>query len=774
MARAVKNDILYMEQVEQLLKQTVLGVSSSIINAIILSFVLWGATSHFIIILWFISIVAISLIRMFLQYYFQKVPSRAENIILRRNIILISLIASGIIWGSSGVFLFPDSSIGHQVFIAFIIGGMIAGSVGAFSVIKKAFLAYSIPALLPILIMFFQINDEIHYAMGTMLGLFWLMMFLTVKRLNKEVIKSLNLKYENLGLITDLEKEVNERKKAEEALLKRNQEIEEIVHVRTVDLKEANKKLMDEIEERRKIEKALNESKEKYKELANSLPQIVFEMDIQGKLTFVNRNAMTLFGYNREEFEKGFYYLQMLTEEERERAASNVRDLLLGMQHEEENEYMALRKDGGTFPIAIHANPIIDDHKPVGCRGIVIDLTEKKKDEKEKNRLELQLLRAQKMEAIGTLAGGVAHDLNNILSGIVSYPDLLLMDISEDSPMRKPILTMKDSGIKAAAIVQDLLTLTRRGVVNKEIININLIINKYLESPEYIKMISFHSGIQVDTDLEKDLCNISGSSIHLMKTVMNLVSNAAEAIHEKGKIHISTKNRYIDYPVKGYDNIEEGDYVELSVSDTGIGISSDDLERIFEPFFTKKVMGRSGTGLGMAVVWGTVKDHDGYIDVGSVEGEGTIFTLFFPVTREEISSDRDLQEMAAFQGKGESILVVDDVKEQRTIASDLLSRLGYRVSRVSKGEDAIKFLKKNHVDLIVLDMIMEPGIDGLETYKRVLEINSEQKTVIASGYSETDSVKEAQRLGAGAFIQKPYTIDKIGPVIRNELDKSIE
>lgn len=398
------------------------------------------------------------------------------------------------------------------------------------------------------------------------------------------------------------------------------------------------------------------------------------------------------------------------------------------------------------------------------------EIIERKQAEEEKMQLEVQLQRAQKMEAIGTLAGGVAHDLNNILSGLVSYPELLLMDIPEDSPLRKPILTIQESGQKAAVIVQDLLTLARRGVATTKVLNLNDIISDLLTTPECDKLRAFHSNIQLETNLDTDLLNILGSSVHLSKTVMNLVSNAAEAMPGGGKITISTANQYIDRPIKGYENVQEGDYAVVSVSDSGIGISPEDLARIFEPFYTKKVMGRSGTGLGMAVVWGTVKDHNGYVDVQSTPGEGTRCDLYFPVTREELTEKKTTVSVDKYMGS-ESILVVDDVLRQREIASQVLSKLGYSITSVSSGEEAIEYLKSNSADLLVLDMIMEPGIDGLETYRSILELHPGQKAIIASGFSETERVKEAQKLGAGAYIRKPYLLEKIGSAVRSELDR---
>jgi len=375
------------------------------------------------------------------------------------------------------------------------------------------------------------------------------------------------------------------------------------------------------------------------------------------------------------------------------------------------------------------------------------------------------------MEAIGTLAGGVAHDLNNILSGIVGYPDLLLMQLPEDSPLRKPIVTMKETGKKAATIVRDMLTLARIGVADFEVISLNAVISEYLGSPEYKKLKSYYPGVEVECGLETDLMNILGSPAHLSKTIMNLVSNAAEAITEKGKITISSENRYIDRPISGYENVEEGDYIVFTVSDTGAGISPEDIKRVFEPFYTKKKMGRSGTGLGMAVVWGTIKDHNGYIDVQSTVEKGTTFTLYFPMTRQELSKDQVGLPIEDYMGRGESILVVDDVKDQREIASTMLSELGFSVTVVSSGEEAVEYLQTNSVDLLLLDMIMDPGMDGLDAYKKIVEIHPDQKAIIASGFSETARLKKAQKLGAGQYLRKPYTLEKIGMVVRKELDK---
>jgi CheY-like chemotaxis protein len=354
---------------------------------------------------------------------------------------------------------------------------------------------------------------------------------------------------------------------------------------------------------------------------------------------------------------------------------------------------------------------------------------------------------------------------------VVGYSELLAEKLSDNSLLRKYANNIHQSGIRGAAIIQDLLTLTRRGVTVSEVVDLNRVVVDCLRTQEFEKLKFHQPGVNLLTDLEDGLLNIHGSPIHLAKTIMNLALNAAESISGQGEVTIRTENRYLDQSLQKYDDIREGDYVVLTVSDTGRGISANDLGRIFEPFYTRKVMGRSETGLELAVVWGTVKDHNGYIDVRSGEGEGTTFTLYFPATREKPAKVEKTAPSDSYVGKGESILVVDDVKEQRELAISMLERLGYRAEAVAGGEEAVAYLKDKKADLIILDMIMDPGMDGMETYRRIIEIHPKQKAVIVSGFSESDRVRKAQKTGAGAFVRKPYILEKLGLAVRKELDR---
>ena len=435
-------------------------------------------------------------------------------------------------------------------------------------------------------------------------------------------------------------------------------------------------------------------------------------------------------------------------------------------------EHRIIYKDGKAGFISVRYYISCDENgNAVKIVGVNQDITASKLAEARLRESEEKLIRAKKMESLGLLAGGVAHDLNNVLSGIVSYPELLLMNLSEDSEFRKPIKTIHESGIRAAAIVQDLLTIARGVATPREVINLNHVIEEYKTSPEYSKLMQYHPAVTVETDLNENLMNISGSSIHIRKLIMNLVSNASEAIEGGGNVKVTTQNIYVDRPIKGYEDVKAGEYVLLSVSDNGSGIEATHLEKIFEPFFTKKIMGRSGTGLGLAVVWNIVQDHEGYIDVTSGKN-GTAFKLYFPIIRDKAIA-ADMNEFVEnYSGNGEKILVVDDEESQREITCNLLNALGYNAESVASGEESIEYLKEKSADLVVLDMIMYPGINGCATYERILENNPGQKAVIVSGYADTSKVKKAQRLGAGKYLKKPLTIETLGLAIKDELKNS--
>ncbi len=543
--------------------------------------------------------------------------------------------------------------------------------------------------------------------------------------------------------------------------------------------------LRNEVVERKKAEKVLEEQYSFTNNIIESSIDAIMVTDHQGIILQINKAYQKMLGFSEKELigkhtselfllEDGLYETTtdetlQVNEAFRQSGIKMVEELY-EKKHINSRKVYLMRKDRKWVPVEESLVLLTDNNsEAIGAVAILRDITDRLRAEKNREMLQNRLNRAEKMETIGTLAGGVAHDLNNILGAIVGYPELMLDDIPKDSPLRSSILAIKESGERAVAVIQDLLTLARRGISISEVINLNSIITKYLATPEFQNLEEFHPDISLETNLATDLLNILGSPVHLSKVVMNLVSNAAESMQAGGKIMVSTENIYLDKTVRGYDKIKGGDYTLLTVSDEGTGIPEKDLKRIFEPFYSKKVMGKSGTGLGMAVVWGTVKDHKGYIDIESKEGIGTIFKLYFPVTRDEIEDRDGPVPIEKYVGNGEKVLIIDDVKAQREVASNMLTKLNYHTETVKSGEEAVEYLKNNSADILVLDMIMDPGIDGLETYKRILEIHPHQKAVIASGFSESDRVREVQKLGASTYIKKPYTLEKIGLAVKAKL-----
>jgi len=400
------------------------------------------------------------------------------------------------------------------------------------------------------------------------------------------------------------------------------------------------------------------------------------------------------------------------------------------------------------------------------------DRTAEKQAEVERLAMEVKLQRARKMEALGLLAGGVAHDLNNILSGIVGFPDILLMNLPQDSALRKPVGIIKDSGLRAAAVVADLLTVARGATGRREFAGLNDLVLEYLASPEHLPFVARHPQVECVTRLDPNLPPIFCSPVHIKKCIMNLVSNAMESIDGAGLVVLSTSRELVTDQVARENNVTSGEYAVLNVSDNGKGIQEKDLEHIFEPFYSKKIMGISGTGLGLAVVWNSVIDHGGMIQVNSSPA-GTVFSLYFPLAEQGKLEAGTSVEPGSFRGRGEKILIVDDESMLRDLAAAMLSSLGYGVAVAVSGEEAIAYCRTHTVDLVLLDMMMEPGINGLETYRQLLALFPDQKAIVVSGFAETDDVKAVQALGAKRFLKKPYSIEQLGRAIRHELDGNL-
>jgi len=428
-------------------------------------------------------------------------------------------------------------------------------------------------------------------------------------------------------------------------------------------------------------------------------------------------------------------------------------------------EIPILHKDGGIRMGLWNSSAIYggDGRTPVATISSGQDITERK-------RLEAQLLHGQKMEAIGTLAGGIAHDFNNVLQIVSGYIQLLLQGKAEDDPDRRYLNQIDRSTQGAAKLVKQLLIFSRK--VESRLRPVYL--NQEVRRVEELLARVIPGMISIETCLSDDLKIINADPTQLEQVIMNLAVNAREAMPEGGRLVVETENAVLDEEYcKVHLGAVCGRYVLLTISDTGCGMGREALEHIFEPFYTTKEVGK-GTGLGLATVYGIVKNHNGYTVCYSEPGQGTVFKVYFPVLGAIENVEQayvEHEKVNEVCGGNETILLVDDEKSILDTTCDILDQHGYTVISAETGEEAVEIYKRegNRIDLAILDIGM-PGMGGHKCFRELLKINPEIKVLIATGYSANGKVKETLESGAAGFIGKPYRLIDMVKKVREVLD----
>jgi CheY-like chemotaxis protein len=400
---------------------------------------------------------------------------------------------------------------------------------------------------------------------------------------------------------------------------------------------------------------------------------------------------------------------------------------------------------------------------------------ERRKSEQRKAEVHEQLIRAERMASLGMLAEGAADDLASIFEPVQRHIDSIRSQLPDESSAHRLLDEIDAAGKKSAAVIQDLQIIGKGGQFERRPVDINIVVKNWLNRENFLDLQKKHARVRLQLNLGNGLPRISGAAEQLSKVVANLVTNAFESLPNGGIVEVTTTSEPVAHPVGRYGTGQPGEYVILKVRDSGGGLHPEDLERVFEPFYTRKRMGRHLlSGLGLTLVYRVVADHEGYIDVETAQGKGTAFLIYLPLPAGTLADVLNLQE--DFSGT-ETILVVDDYAAQRDTAVDLLRGLGYAVVTASNGHEAIEFVRaaqesatEKSIDLVVIDLVLGDEFDGVETYKNLLELVPDQKAIMVSGFSDINRIVEARKLGLSRCIQKPYSAESLGRAVREELD----
>jgi two-component system, cell cycle sensor histidine kinase and response regulator CckA len=754
-----ENLLVRAEQIKLLYRNAPVSMIASVINPCILVIILWNAVNHQYLLAWAAGVILVTAFRYSDVIRFQRAapaPSQALNRFT------LGTFLSGIMWGSAGVIIFPSESLVHQTFLAFVLGGMVTGSAGAYSVVKRTFFSFCIPVIAPIIIRFFLIADLNHITMASMILLFAVLVTAMAMYMHNMNINSLRIRFENKNLISyldaakadaenlaqDLTREIAMRKNTEEQLNQHKEHLQELVEERNTELLSANDQLRKEIRERLRAEKALKQSEEYFRSLIENTQDLIAVVDREGKILYLNPSVEQLLGYWQEDL----YHMnifEFIHPEDKQTAfekfgsitqkPGNVESLLIRIKHHNgswnifEAIGKSIMKDSGSMNVVINSR----------------DVTERRKIEEE-------LSKVQKLESVGILAGGIAHDFNNLLQAIMGNISLSKI-LSDPAGKTYDLLGKAEQAAEQARdLSYRLLTFSKGGEPFRQLISLKELL------VEAVTLALSGSGIAPGFAFEENLYTVKVDESQIRQVIRNIVENAKEAMPDGGTFTAGANN--IDIGAKDNLPLKEGRYLHISFTDQGIGIPEKSLSRIFDPYFSTKEMGtEKGQGLGLAICHSIVSKHEGLITVESQPGKGTTFHIYLPAAEQALPAA--IKEGGQLPGR-RVILFMDDEVRVRDIGGKMLESLGYGVELAKNGEEAIEAFRKaresgRSFDAVILDLTVKEGMSGREAIRRLKEIDPGIKAIVSSGYADDPIMKDFNKHGFMDAIAKPYTIEEL-------------
>jgi PAS domain S-box-containing protein len=715
------------EQVRTLYSQSAPVLLANVLNAVIVCIALWSRVPHALLLGWVgtMTLMVVVRIEMRRRYWsFERTPSEQEIWGLRFT---IGSLCAGLLWGFAGGVLMPDSLL-HQVVILFVIGGMAAGASASIACYMPAYFAYLIPSLVPAVIRLGSFGGEEHLAMIAMLVMFIAGLTLVARNVNRSLTQAFRLRFENTQLYLLVSRAQAALVRSNEELIRSNERLESRVQARTDELRASQAQLF---------------------EIVNESPDAIVVFDESGHVVSANPAAERISGRAASELiGKHFSATEALGPEDTKRAVE-VFGSLLGGEERPPEEFRVLRPDGETVVAEMKMRVVQGLEGKRRIHTMIRDVTERHRLLRLKEAYDRRLREAERLEAVGMLAGGVAHDFNNVLTTILANVDLV--DRWIDKPEVKARLgDIRHGSLQAANLTKQLLAFSRRQVLDVQPTDLVDILTN--ARPMFERALGEQNRLSITLPAEEMVVLVDATQIE--QAILNLLVNARHAMPEGGRADVELRRMELtgdtDWP-----DAEPGAYVRVSVSDSGTGMDEVTRSRVFEPFFTTRELGH-GTGLGLSSVHGLIKQARGYIRVTSTPGDGSRFEILLPCHSALVPKTSSRDATAWRPGTG-IVLLVEDQTQVRHSLERILEDAGYQVLSAEDGDQALEIVRKKEgrIDLLVSDVIM-PGISGIELSRRLLAQYPQLAVLLVSGYAGTEITRLAELGEHVQFLQKPF------------------
>jgi len=704
--------------------------------------VLWPLHPGFGLPLWFGAILLGTVVRFALGQWFKRSSGRALPAERWLRFYSVAAIVNAICWGASPVIFFSARSPQMNIFIAFVIGGLVAGAAGTLASLNITMRLFTAVVCLPMIIRYLVVGDRLHVVMGIMMTIYAAAYLAMSSTFGRMIITSLKLRYENL-------REIDERKKAEAELRLIKDGLEETVSRRAGELKRANKELSREVAERRLAEERLNESEKRYRNLVESSSDWIWEVDRDGVYTYSSPSVELMLGYTVEEI-LGKTFFDLMPPGEAERILAEFRDKRDNGLPFVRLVNTVLHRDGSERILETNGEPVFDGEGGlIGYRGIDRDITHRVRHEEAARKIE-------HLKSLGSLAGGIAHDFNNLLTSIFGNIDLARMRAGGESPVSNCLEESAKSLEEARKLTTQLLTFARGGSPIRETTSIRDLI---LDTCRFVLS---GSAIKSEPVVPEDLWTADVDPSQIWHVLSNILTNAREAMPEGGLIRVVAEN----VAVSGDDALPllPGDYVRISVADQGHGISATDLHRVFDPYFSTKERGaEKGTGIGLAICHSVIEKHQGHIELSSSPEEGTTVTFLLPAKQGEAAGRPATEPAGTPAPLCCRVLLLEDDESVINTTTRILQHLGHTVEVARHGVEAIEAQsrardRKEPFDLLLLDLTIRGGMGGREAVGMLKSIDPTALAVVISGYADSPVLANYREHGFDGSLIKPFSI----------------